>query len=60
MHRKTSTGRTARFRLLDIDSPTAFEIARQFAAANDKHLDTVSYVLQQTGSDSAPIWQVWC
>ncbi|MFZ0708695.1 MAG: hypothetical protein WAM53_01515 [Terrimicrobiaceae bacterium] len=45
---------------ITIDSPTAFEIARQFAAANDKHLDTVSYVLQQTGSDSAPIWQVWC
>ena len=43
-----------------VDSRDAFEIARQFAGANDKHLDTVSYVLQQTGSDSAPIWQVWC
>jgi hypothetical protein len=43
-----------------VDSPAAFEIARQFAAASDRQLDTVSYVLQQTGLDSAPIWQIWC
>jgi hypothetical protein len=43
-----------------IDSPTAFEIARELAAANGRELDTVSYILQQTGPDSAPVWQVWC
>ena len=43
-----------------IDSPTAFEIAQELAAANGRNLDTVSYVLQQTGLDSAPIWQIWC
>jgi hypothetical protein len=43
-----------------IDSPTAFEIAKQFAAANGRNLGTVSYVLQQTGADSAPVWQIWC
>ena len=43
-----------------IDSPTAFEIAQEVAAANGRNLDTVSYVLQQTGPDSAPVWQIWC
>jgi hypothetical protein len=43
-----------------IDSPTAFEIAKEVAAANGRNLDTVSYVLQQTGPDSAPVWQIWC
>ena len=45
---------------MTIDSPAAFDIAQQFAEANGKNLGTVSYVLQQTGSDSAPVWQVWC
>lgn len=45
---------------MTIDSPTAFEIAQQFAGANGKHLTSASYVLQQTGTDSAPIWKVWC
>jgi hypothetical protein len=45
---------------MTIDSPAAFDIAQQFAAANGKTLDTVSYVLQQTGADSAPAWQIWC
>jgi len=43
-----------------IDSPTAFEIAQEVAAANGRNLDSVSYVLQQTGPDSAPVWQIWC
>jgi hypothetical protein len=43
-----------------IDSPTAFEIAKEVAAANGRNLDTVSYVLQQTGPDSAPVWRIWC
>ena len=43
-----------------IDSPAAFEIAEQFAAANDRDLKSVSYVLQQTGPDSAPVWKIWC
>lgn len=43
-----------------IDSPAAFEIAQQFAAANGKNLRSASYVLQQTGADSAPVWKVWC
>jgi len=43
-----------------IDSPTAFEIAQELAAANGRDLDTVSYILQQTGPDSAPVWQIWC
>lgn len=43
-----------------IDSPAAFEIAQQFAAANGRHLTSASYVLQQTGPDSAPVWKVWC
>jgi hypothetical protein len=43
-----------------VDSPAAFELAAQFAAANDRHLDSVSYVLQQTGPDSAPVWKIWC
>jgi hypothetical protein len=45
---------------MTIDSPAAFEIAGQFAEANSKHLQSVSYVLQQTGPDSAPVWKVWC
>jgi hypothetical protein len=45
---------------MTIDSPAAFDIAQQFAAANDRTLATVSYVLQQTGADSAPVWQIWC
>ena len=45
---------------MTIDSPAAFDIAQQFAEANGKNLGTVSYVLQQTGPDSAPVWQVWC
>ncbi|MGA7903807.1 MAG: hypothetical protein WCA06_14340 [Terrimicrobiaceae bacterium] len=45
---------------MTIDSPAAFDIAQQFAEANGKNLGTVSYVLQQTGGDSAPVWQVWC
>jgi hypothetical protein len=43
-----------------IDSRSAFEIASQFAAANDHTLRSVSYVLQQTGPDSAPLWKIWC
>lgn len=43
-----------------IDSPTAFDIAQQRAAANGRNLGTVSYVLQQTGAESAPVWQIWC
>jgi hypothetical protein len=43
-----------------IDSPTAFEIAQEVAAANGRKLDTVSYGLRQTGPDSAPVWQIWC
>ena len=45
---------------ITIDSPAAFEIAQHFAAANGRNLGTVSYVLQQTGADSAPVWQIWC
>jgi hypothetical protein len=45
---------------ITIDSPAAFEIAEQFAAANDRHLKSVSYVLQQSGPDSAPVWKIWC
>lgn len=43
-----------------IDSRTAFDIAAEYAAANGRNLGTVSYVLQQTGTDSAPVWQIWC
>jgi hypothetical protein len=43
-----------------IDSRSAFEIASQFAAANDRTLRSVSYVLQQTGPDSSPVWKIWC
>ena len=43
-----------------IDSPTAFDIAQQRAAANGRNLGTASYVLQQTGAESAPVWQIWC
>ena len=45
---------------ITIDSPTAFDIAQQHAAANGRNLGTVSYVLEQTGADSAPVWQIWC
>jgi hypothetical protein len=45
---------------MTIDSPAAFGIAQQFSAANGKNLESVSYVLQQTGPDSAPVWKVWC
>jgi len=45
---------------MTIDSPAAFEIAQQFALANGKNLRSASYVLQQTGVDSAPVWKVWC
>ena len=43
-----------------VDSPTAFDIAQQRAAANGRNLGTASYVLQQTGAESAPVWQIWC
>ncbi|HEY5811543.1 MAG TPA: hypothetical protein VIT23_02690 [Terrimicrobiaceae bacterium] len=43
-----------------IDSTAAFEIAEQFSEANNKRLQSVSYVLQQRGEDSAPVWKVWC
>ena len=43
-----------------IDSRSAFEIASQFAAANDQTLQSVSYVLQQTGPDASPVWKLWC
>jgi hypothetical protein len=45
---------------ITVDSPAAFDIAQQFAEANGKRLGTVSYGLQQTGPDSAPVWQIWC
>jgi hypothetical protein len=45
---------------MTIDSPAAFGIAEQFAEANGRNLTSASYVLQQTGSDSAPVWKVWC
>jgi hypothetical protein len=45
---------------ITVDSRSAFEIASQFAAANDQTLESVSYVLQQTGADSAPVWKIWC
>jgi hypothetical protein len=45
---------------ITIDSPAAFEIAQELAAANGKDLGTVGYVLQQTGEDAAPVWQIWC
>jgi hypothetical protein len=45
---------------MTIDSPAAFDIAQQFAAANGRSLATVSYVLLQTGANSAPVWQIWC
>jgi hypothetical protein len=45
---------------MTIDSPAAFGIAQQFAAANGKNLQSVSYVLQQIGPDSAPVWKIWC
>ena len=45
---------------ITIDSHSAFEIAAQFAAANDQTLRSVSYVLQQSGPDSSPIWKIWC
>jgi hypothetical protein len=43
-----------------IDSRSAFDIASQFAAANEQTLQSVSYVLQQTGLDSSPVWKLWC
>ena len=45
---------------ITVDSRSAFEIASQFAAANDRTLKSASYVLQQTGPDSAPLWKIWC
>lgn len=45
---------------MTIDSPAAFGIAQQFAAANGKKLKSASYILQQKGPDSAPVWKVWC
>jgi hypothetical protein len=43
-----------------IDSPDAFQIAHGLAAANGKDLGAVSYVLQQTGEEATPVWQIWC
>lgn len=45
---------------ITIDSRSAFDIAAQFAAANDHTLKSVSYVLQQTGPDATPVWKIWC
>ena len=43
-----------------VDSRDAFQIAQQLAASNGKDLGTVSYVLQQTGEEATPVWQIWC
>jgi hypothetical protein len=45
---------------ITIDSPEVFEIAQQLSAANGKDLGTVSYILQQSGEEAAPVWQIWC
>lgn len=43
-----------------IDSPQAYQIAEQYAQANNRRLGSVSFVLQREGRDAAPVWSVWC
>jgi len=43
-----------------VDSRDAFEIAQTYARANGQMVGSVSFVLQQKGPSSAPVWSVWC
>lgn len=43
-----------------IDSPEAWRRAQRFASDRGRRLDSVSYVLQQRGSNAAPVWSIWC
>lgn len=45
---------------LVVDSPEAFEIARDFSAKNGRQLGNVSFILTQEGKAAAPVWQIWC
>lgn len=43
-----------------IDSGAAFDIVQNYARANGRTVGSVSFVLQQKGAASTPVWSVWC
>jgi len=43
-----------------VDSRDAFGIARRYEEANGRKVGSVSFALQQSGENSAPVWSVWC
>lgn len=45
---------------IQFDSRDAFDLAQRYARANNKVVDSVSFVLNQKGSSVVPIWSVWC
>jgi len=42
-----------------IDSPEAFELAREFSIKKGKSLGSVSFILIQEGDEATPVWQMW-
>ena len=45
---------------VQVDSRDAWDIAAKFSSDQGRRLGSVSYLLQQQGRNSAPIWTVWC
>jgi len=48
------------FSRVKINSNAAWDIAMKYASDKGRKLASVSYVLQQKGASSAPLWSVWC
>ncbi|MEO8206893.1 MAG: hypothetical protein ABI615_11990 [Chthoniobacterales bacterium] len=43
-----------------VDTDGAWQACEKFVHAKNKKLGSVSYVLEQSGKDAAPIWSLWC
>ncbi|MDX2080182.1 MAG: hypothetical protein SFU53_05300 [Terrimicrobiaceae bacterium] len=48
------------FARVRIDSDAAWNVAGQFCQQKGRKLGSASFVLQQKGVTSAPLWSVWC
>jgi hypothetical protein len=44
---------------VSVDSTGAWNATRNFVEGRGQRLGSVSYVLEQAGSDADPIWQIW-
>jgi hypothetical protein len=45
---------------LAFDSGDTFARARDYGQVNGKVVESVSFQLQQNGSNAAPVWTLWC